>query len=204
MDSRASSDANALASPTPPLEAEPPLASPVTTLDYTSHGVYRLVPFGYNGSLPHDDNFVATGPTEQITNLFLVLQSPLSKVPAYLPPGYHLAEAKLTTIGTVPISMSLYYVGPGFPIIVARERIGRTPIDIFLHSSQSQGIIEATTLQGIPAIYELPNPGTTFQVPIGIRFADGDVETMVQGRVTSPEVAGTEFAELVKVAQSMR
>jgi DNA-binding CsgD family transcriptional regulator len=204
MDSRASSsDADALASPTPSLEEEPALASTMTALDYTSHGVYRLVPFGYNGPLPHDDNFV-TGPPGQTTNLSLVLQSPLSKVPVYLPPGYQLAEAKLTTVGTVPISMSLYYVGPGFPIIVARERIGRTPVDIFLLSSQSHGIIEATTLRGIPAIYELPKPGTTFQVPIGIRFVDGDVETMVQGRVTSPEVAGTEFAELVKVAESMR
>ncbi|HWO73062.1 MAG TPA: hypothetical protein VNN21_05850, partial [Dehalococcoidia bacterium] len=67
-------------------------------------------------------------------------------------PGYTLARLEGFGPGDADTGVNLFYEGPGFPILVSRERIFRSPIDIFLPPEDALYTVEAISIDGVPAV----------------------------------------------------
>jgi hypothetical protein len=159
---------------------EPP---PPATEQPRVHGPYRLVPAGYVGPLSYAYDEPPEIKAGVITNGIAVLQaSSLYKPPSYTPEGYTLLSMD-TFDGDSETIIRAVYSGPGDPIDVFRVRRYQTPIDVYLPPPDALRVIEATTLNGRPAILSYPEPGSILDGRSFTRvsFVDADIETTVMG-----------------------
>jgi hypothetical protein len=112
-----------------------------------------------------------------------VLQaSSLYKAPSYMPGGYSLSSMD-TFDGDSETIIRAVYRGPGQPIEIYRVRRYERPIDVYMPPSDAPTTIEAATLDGKPAIFSYPKPGSFLDGKGFTRasFLDGEVETTVMG-----------------------
>jgi hypothetical protein len=174
--------------------------------DVSMYGVFRLIPWGYNGALDYQSVPYPEGQAVTVEGQAAVAGSGLMREPAYLPDGYILAAVQGVKVGDTVVSIGLRYEGPFFPIYVGYEFKSRHPIDVHLNSPNAHSRIHTGTLGGLNAILEEPIQGDRFQIPISVRFFDDarNVETVVQWRVQGPAVSASQFKEILKIAQSLR
>ena len=159
---------------------EPPAP---TTEEPKSHGPYRLIPPGYVGTLSYQYVAAAQPPGGVITSDMGVLQaSSLYKAPSYMPSGYSLSSMD-TFDGDSETIIRSVYGGPGQLIEVYRVRRGERPIDVYMPSADAPTVIEATTIDGKPAIFSYPKPGSFLDGRgfARVSFVDGDIDTTVTG-----------------------
>lgn len=149
----------------------------------TLHGPYRLVPPGYVGVLTYERTAPADIPVGVVTSdPDILTASSLYREPSNLPSGYVLASMDTGDADSEKI-IHMVFMGPGRPIEVSRVRRYETPIDVFVASPKAERVVEATSIDGKPAILSYPAPGSTMADILFTRvsFVDGLVETMVMG-----------------------
>jgi hypothetical protein len=159
---------------------EPPAP---TTEEPKSHGPYRLIPPGFVGTLSYEYVGPAQPPRGVVSSDMAVLRtSSLYKAPSYMPGGYSLSSMD-TFDGDSETVIRSVYRGPGQPIEVYRVRRGERPIDAYMPSADAPTVIDATTIDGKPAIFSYPRPGSFLDGKgfAWVSFVDGDIETTVTG-----------------------
>lgn len=164
------------------------------------HGPYRLVPPGYVGALTYESTVPADIPVGVVTTDPDALRaSSLYREPSYLPSGYALASMDTGDSDSESI-IHMVFTGPGRPIEVSRIRRYTTPIDVFVASPKAERVVEATTINGKPAILSYPAPGSTMADILFTRVSfvdDGLVETMVIGD-------GLDVGTAIEIARSLQ
>jgi len=174
---------------------EPPAP---TTEEPRSHGPYRLIPPGYVGTLSYQYVGPAQAPRGVITSDMAVLQaSSLYKAPSYMPDGYSLSSMD-TFDGDSETIIRAVYRGPGQPIEIYRVRRYERPIDVYMPPSDAVTVIEAATLDGKPAIFSYPRPGSFLDGKgfTRVSFVEGEIETTVMG-------PGLDLESAVRIAASV-
>jgi hypothetical protein len=176
----------------------------------TMHGNFRLVPYGYAGSLPRIQDIPAnlrnqTGELLPTSDPLVVKASWLYKEPSDLPPGYTLSGVAGVGRGNADFGVTLYYEGSSFPLVVSRQAIVQRPIDVFLYPQTGNEIstIEAASIGINEAIFEKAAPGSKYQSALTIQFVTGNILTSIEWRVSDPTRADDSFQQLLKTAESL-
>jgi hypothetical protein len=114
-----------------------------------------------------------------------------------MPSGYSLSSMD-TFDGDSETIIRAVYRGPGQPIEVYRVRRYERPIDVYMPSSDALAVIDAATLDGKPAIFSYPTPGSLLdgKGSAWVSFVDGEIETTVMG-------LGLDLESAVRIAASV-
>jgi hypothetical protein len=128
----------------------------------------------------------------------VVLQaSPLYEAPSYMPGGYSLSSMD-TFDGDSETIIRAVYTGPGQAIEVYRVRRYERPIDVYMPPSDATTVIEAGSLDGKPAIFSYPRPGSFLDGKgfTRVSFIEGEIETTVVG-------PGLDLQSAIRIAGSV-
>jgi hypothetical protein len=173
-------------------------------------GDFRLIPYGYAGSLPHTEELPANPGGQTVMSTFdeaKVRTSLLYKEPKNIPPGYRLAHAEGNGTDSVNLRVVLVYEGASFPIVIARQAIVQKPIDVFLFAptkgAEKNSIVVTGLIGNTRAVFTKTEAGRGFQGPLIIQFAEAGILTSLEWRVTNVGNAESEFQQLLRVAESL-
>jgi len=170
-----------------PVSCEEP---PAPTYDPPQmHGKYRLFPGSYVGPLTYENSPDTAPPGVVSDDLDTIKASSMYVDPAWLPDGYSLSSINTNGYDSEHVILATY-VGPGDSIHINHVRRSEWPVDVIQPVGDSPVVYETLVLGGVAAVLSYPKSGSSSSVEETLlRFAEGDVDTIVVGDHLGPEAA---------------